>query len=73
MFHHPIPVLNNPNVLSYVDVLRQEKIVVDRFAIIIAGGIGLDVKRWMDDWGVDGTNEARAGAAAAFPSQRLRG
>ena len=42
-------------------------------AIIGSGGIGFDVKRRMEDWGVDGTNKAREGAAAAVPYQRWRG
>ena len=67
MFRHPIPSLDHPNVLSYVDVLRRDANVGDRVAIIGAGGIGFDAKMWMEDWGVDGTNEARAGADDADP------
>ena len=62
--------LNHTNVLSYVDVIRQDVNVGNMVAIIGAGRIWFDAKRWMEDWGLDGTNEARAGAAAAFPSQR---
>ena len=35
----PIPGLDHPNVLSYIDVLRQDANVGDRIAIIGAGGI----------------------------------
>ena len=70
MFCHTIPVLDHPIVLSYVDVVRQGANVGDRVAIIRVGGIGFDAKKWMEDWGLDGTNKSRARAAAAVPSQR---
>ena len=38
-----------------------------------AGGIGFDAKRWMEDYGLEGANEARAGDDAAVSSQRGRG
>ena len=60
MFLHPVPSLNHPNVLAYIDVIIRDVNVGDRVAIIRAGGVGFDVKRWMEDWGVEGTNEARA-------------
>ena len=72
MFCHFIPTLNHPNILSNVDFSRQDASVGDKVAIIRAGVIGFDTKRWMEDLGMDGTNEARAGAAAAIPSQRRR-
>ena len=68
MFCHPVPGLNHPNVLPYVDVLIRDANVGDRVAIIIKWGVGFDTKRWMEYWGVDGTNEDRSGAAVAFPS-----
>ena len=73
MFCHPIPGLDHPNFLSYIDVLRQDTNVGDRVSIIGAGGIGFDVRRWMEDLGVDGTNDSSAGVAAAVPSQWRRG
>ena len=69
----PIPIFNHPNFLSYGDVLSRDATVGDRFNIIRAEGVGFDTKSWMEDWGVDGTNKARAGNAAAVPSQRRRG
>ena len=66
MFHHTIPGLDHPNVLSYIDVLRRDANVGDRFAIIGAEGIGFDANRRMEDWELDGTNKAREEAAAAF-------
>ena len=73
MFRHPIPGVDHPNVLSYIGVLRRDGNVGDRVAIIGAGGVGFDANRCMEDWGVDSTNEVRAGAAAAVPPQRRRG
>ncbi len=58
---------DNPNVLSYLDVLRDHKPVGNRVAIIGAGGIGFDVAeylveskslstqpdKWLAHWGID--------------------
>ena len=73
MFCHPIPRFDHPNVLSYIDVIRQDAYVGDMVAIIGAGGIRFDVKMWMEDWGVDSNNEASTGAATAVLYQRRRG
>ena len=73
MFCHPIPGLDHTNILYYIDILRRNVNVGDRVAIIGKRGIEFDTKRWMEDWGVDGTNKARAGATDAVPSQRRRG
>jgi 2,4-dienoyl-CoA reductase (NADPH2) len=63
-----IPGIDHPRVLGYVDVLRREKPVGKRVAIMGAGGIGFDVAeylthegrspsldtdRFMAEWGVD--------------------
>ena len=40
--------------------------------IIGAGRTGFDAKRWMEDWGLYGTNEDRAGATSAVPLQSPR-
>jgi 2,4-dienoyl-CoA reductase (NADPH2) len=42
-----IPGINHPNVLSYVDVLRSNKVVGRKVAIIGAGGIGFDVAEFL--------------------------
>eukprot|EP00550_Attheya_septentrionalis_P008502 CAMPEP_0198285218 /NCGR_PEP_ID=MMETSP1449-20131203/4535_1 /TAXON_ID=420275 /ORGANISM="Attheya septentrionalis, Strain CCMP2084" /LENGTH=825 /DNA_ID=CAMNT_0043982549 /DNA_START=132 /DNA_END=2609 /DNA_ORIENTATION=+ len=43
----PIPGVNHPNVLSYIDVLRHNAPVGKRVAIIGAGGIGFDVAEFL--------------------------
>ncbi len=62
-----IPGIDHPMVLSYIDVIREEKQVGDRVALIGAGGIGFDVadflshtksengpiQHYLDEWGVD--------------------
>ena len=76
----PIPGIDHPKVLSYIDVLRHKRDVGKDVAIIGAGGIGFDVAEYlvhsgemdlkadavdvggyMEEWGVDMTNEARSG------------
>ncbi|SMD32271.1 2,4-dienoyl-CoA reductase (NADPH2) [Reichenbachiella faecimaris] len=67
---------DHPKVLSYIDVLKHEKAVGDKVAIIGAGGIGFDVAEYlsqegespslniedfMHEWGVDIKNEKRGG------------
>ena len=65
----PIPGIDHPKVLSYIDVLQKKAPVGKRVAIIGAGGIGFDVgeyllhnpahplplpvKTWAGEWGVD--------------------
>jgi 2,4-dienoyl-CoA reductase (NADPH2) len=60
-----IPGINNPCVLSYIDVLQKKHAVGKRVAIIGAGGIGFDVATFLllsanetkthfaRDWGID--------------------
>ena len=43
----PIPGLDHPNVLSYIDVLRHSVPVGQKVAIIGAGGIGFDVAEYL--------------------------
>ncbi|UXX78327.1 NADPH-dependent 2,4-dienoyl-CoA reductase [Reichenbachiella carrageenanivorans] len=67
---------DHPKVLSYIEVLRDEKPVGNKVAIIGAGGIGFDVAEYlsqegespslnvedfMHEWGVDTKNEQRGG------------
>jgi 2,4-dienoyl-CoA reductase (NADPH2) len=72
----PIPGIEHPMVLSYIDVLKHKKEVGKRVAIIGAGGIGfdtaeylthsgpstaLDIQAFLREWGIDPTNEVRSG------------
>lgn len=67
---------DHPKVLSYIDVLKHEKEVGGKVAIVGAGGIGFDVAEYlsqegespslsiedfMHEWGVDTKNEHRGG------------
>lgn len=76
------PGSDDPRVLSYLDVLRENKPVGKRVAIIGAGGIGfdmaeflvetapsasLDVARWTREWGVDLSHAERGGLKPAAP------
>ncbi|MET9771430.1 NADPH-dependent 2,4-dienoyl-CoA reductase [Streptomyces sp. NPDC006415] len=71
-----IPGTDHPNVVSYLDVLRDGAPVGDRVAIVGAGGIGFDVAEFLTDggdaasldpdtffrqWGVDTAYEDRGG------------
>ena len=76
-----IPGQDGPNVLSYIDVLRDKAPVGDRVAIIGAGGIGfdvaeylvtgdsptLDLPEWMKEWGVTDPAQVRSGLATEGP------
>ncbi len=71
--------IDHPKVLSYVDVLANNKEVGNRVALIGAGGIGFDVAEYlshegespslhvdhfMKEWGVDTTHSERGGLIA---------
>ncbi|AXI56348.1 NADPH-dependent 2,4-dienoyl-CoA reductase [Sulfitobacter sp. JL08] len=71
-----------PNVLSYIDVLRDKAPVGKTVAIVGAGGIGFDVAEflaqegssptenlpdWMEEWGVSDPEENRGGLAPEGP------
>ncbi len=77
-----IPGQDLPNVLSYIDVLRDKAPVGDRVAVIGAGGIGFDVCEylvegdqsptedlalWKKEWGVDDPENTRGGLAISGP------
>ncbi|MDH4394402.1 MAG: NADPH-dependent 2,4-dienoyl-CoA reductase [Limnobacter sp.] len=68
--------INNPKVLSYLDVLRDGKPVGEKVAVIGAGGIGFDVSEYLmhhgesasqniekfnKEWGIDSTYANRGG------------
>jgi len=67
---------DNPKVLSYIDVLRGNKEVGKKVAILGAGGIGFDVaeyllghqeeqsiQEFLRSWGIDPNNSVRGGVA----------
>jgi 2,4-dienoyl-CoA reductase (NADPH2) len=82
-----IPGQDAPHVLSYVEVLHGAP-VGERVAIVGAGGIGFDVaeflvvpeggsptmdlKEWLQEWGVADPEEARGGLAKPQPAPAAR-
>jgi 2,4-dienoyl-CoA reductase (NADPH2) len=77
-----IPGSDRPEVLSYLDVLRDKKPVGKRVAIIGAGGIGFDaaeflvhegesltenLPEWMKEWGVGDPEQTPGGLAPEGP------
>ncbi|MFD0556343.1 2,4-dienoyl-CoA reductase (NADPH2) [Stackebrandtia endophytica] len=74
-----IPGIDHPKVLSYLEVLRGDREVGDRVAIIGAGGIGFDVAEflthpgevsladWQADWGVSTSPQAPGGLVEPEP------
>ncbi len=66
-----IPGIDHPMVLSYAELVREERPVGKRVAVIGAGGIGYDVSEfliveghptfkldeWKEEWGVDSADE----------------
>ena len=75
-----IPGQDGPNVLSYIDVLRDGAPVGNRVAIIGAGGIGFDVaeflagdsvtedlEAWKTEWGIGDPSQQRGGLAPQGP------
>ncbi|MEV0340684.1 NADPH-dependent 2,4-dienoyl-CoA reductase [Nocardia sp. NPDC050713] len=70
-----IPGIDHPMVLSYAELVREEKPVGKRVAVIGAGGIGYDVSEfltveghpalkldeWKEEWGVDANDEQAPG------------
>ncbi|WP_438863178.1 FAD-dependent oxidoreductase [Neptunicella sp.] len=73
-----IPGIEHEKVLSYLDVLRDEKPVGKKVAIIGAGGIGFDVaeylveshsltldpEKWLKSWGIDKDYQQRGALTA---------
>jgi 2,4-dienoyl-CoA reductase (NADPH2) len=77
-----IPGVDNPKVLSYLDVILGRKPVGKSVAVIGAGGIGFDVSEFLvhqgvatsldrdafwDEWGIDTQLQARGGVAGIKP------
>jgi len=77
-----LPGSDGPNVLSYLDVLRDDRAVGRRVAIVGAGGIGFDVatflthdaqaaldpKAYAREWGIDREYHARGGLGTGAPA-----
>jgi len=84
----PIPGIDHPKVLSYIDVLQKKVPVGKRVAIIGAGGIGFDVgeyllhnpahplplsvKTWAGEWGVDLNATTSGGLVAPDAAEPVR-
>jgi 2,4-dienoyl-CoA reductase (NADPH2) len=79
--------MDHPKTLSYIDVLLKASPVGPRVAIVGAGGIGfdvaeflvqgqpsagLDVHRYLKEWGVDETYAARGGLMKPEPEPAAR-
>jgi 2,4-dienoyl-CoA reductase (NADPH2) len=82
-----IPGIDHPSVMTYVELLHGVREAGRRVAIIGAGGIGFDVAeflvepspspttdvaRWMREWGIDMSLDARAGLVRAIPEKSPR-
>ncbi len=77
----PIPGVDHPKVLGYLDVLLERKPVGRRVALIGAGGIGFDVADFLThghqeaepitafyrEWGIDPSFSSRGGLAPTAP------
>ena len=75
--------IKHSKVFTYLDVIRDKKVVGDRVAIIGAGGIGFDVADYLshgkintslnkaaflNEWGIDITLQARGGVLGIKPN-----
>ncbi|MFF2087202.1 FAD-dependent oxidoreductase [Nocardia sp. NPDC058176] len=82
-----IPGIDHPMVLSYAELVKEEKPVGKKVAVIGAGGIGYDVSEyltveghptlkldeWKEEWGVDSEDEqSRGQLKAPKPSPAAR-
>ncbi len=82
-----IPGIDHPKAVSYVEVLKGEKIIGESVAIIGAGGIGFDVATYLsqqhqeaapqiepflEEWGVDQSYQHRGGLKEAEPEPSPR-
>lgn len=84
-----VPTINgidHPSVLSYVDVVRHDKPVGQKVAVIGAGGIGVDVSEflthtesptldleaWQQEWGMTDPETERGGVTDPKPAPSAR-
>lgn len=73
-----------PNVITYIEALKQTKPVGEKVVVIGAGGIGFDVSEflshegestalnineWLKEWGIDPQNEVRGGIEGIKPAK----
>jgi len=78
----PIPGIESPKVISYLDAILERKPIGQKVAVIGAGGIGFDVSEFITydgestslnreafwkEWGIDLKLEARGGVAGIEP------
>lgn len=78
--------IDNPKVLSYLDVILERKPVGAKVAVIGAGGIGFDVSEFLvhqgvstsldreafwKEWGIDTKLEARGGVSGIKPERHV--
>lgn len=78
--------IDNPKVLSYLDVILERKPVGAKVAVIGAGGIGFDVSEFLvhqgvstsldreafwKEWGIDTRLEARGGVSGIKPERHV--
>ena len=71
-----------PKVVSYIEILKGQKIAGNKVAVIGAGGIGFDVseyisspdpehqpdiQEWLKEWGIDPENKVRGGIDGMKP------
>lgn len=72
-----IPGIDHPSVISYYDLITQNRPVGQRIALIGAGGIGFDVAEYLthdkqenfyDTWGIDIRLNERGGLKEPLPS-----
>jgi 2,4-dienoyl-CoA reductase (NADPH2) len=73
---------DHPKVVSYIEILKGQKIAGNKVAVIGAGGIGFDVseyisspnpehqpdiQEWLKEWGIDPENKVRGGIDGVKP------
>lgn len=80
-----IPGIDHPSVMTYLEMIQEEKIPGKRVAVIGAGGIGFDVAEWLThdrspeikrlffkEWGIDIDSTCRGGLTTPQIDPSLR-